>query len=86
MVHSNNKAGGTRPPREALLAVRYYDWIAHHARRAPGKVAAIDLASERRFTYAQLDARQRLIKAPLSRALFVFHLPAPTQKNRKEFP
>lgn len=68
------------------MAVRYYDWIAHHARRAPGKVPAIDLASERRFTYAQLDARQGLIKAPLTRALFLFfHLPAPTQKNRKEF-
>jgi len=32
-----------------VLAVRYYDWITHHARRAPGKVAAIDLASERRL-------------------------------------
>ena len=39
------------------MAVRYYDWIAHHARRAPGKVAAVDLASERRLTYAELDAR-----------------------------
>jgi fatty-acyl-CoA synthase len=57
MVHSNKKAGGTRPPREGLLAVRYYDWIAHHARRSPGKVAAIDLASQRRFTYLELDAR-----------------------------
>ncbi|QAU42334.1 hypothetical protein XH86_35180 [Bradyrhizobium guangdongense] len=34
------------------MAVRYYDWITHHARRAPGKVAAIDLASERRLSYA----------------------------------
>lgn len=39
------------------MAVRYYDWIAHHARRAPGKVAVIDLASERRFTYAEFDSR-----------------------------
>ncbi|MHC2752723.1 acyl-CoA synthetase (AMP-forming)/AMP-acid ligase II [Bradyrhizobium diazoefficiens] len=39
------------------MAVRYYDWIAHHGRRTPGKVAVIDLASERRFTYSQLDAR-----------------------------
>ena len=57
MVHGNKNAGGTRPPREGFLAVRYYDWIAHHARRTPGKVAAIDLASERRFTYSQFDAR-----------------------------
>lgn len=40
-----------------ILAVRYYDWIVHHGRRTPNKVAVIDLASERRFTYAQLDAR-----------------------------
>ena len=39
------------------MAVRYYDWIAHHGRRTPNKVAVIDLASERRFSYAQLDAR-----------------------------
>jgi fatty-acyl-CoA synthase len=57
MVHGNRGAGGTRPPKEELLAVRYYDWIAHHGRRTPGKVAVIDLASERRFTYSQMDAR-----------------------------
>jgi len=57
MVHGNRGAGGTRPPKEELLAVRYYDWIAHHGRRTPGKVAIIDLASERRFTYSQMDAR-----------------------------
>jgi fatty-acyl-CoA synthase len=57
MVQSNRDAGGTRPPREEFLAVRYYDWIVHHGRRTPNKVAVIDLASERRFTYAQLDAR-----------------------------
>ena len=39
------------------MAVRYYDWIAHFGRRTPNKTAAVDLASERRFTYAQFDAR-----------------------------
>ena len=39
------------------MAVRYYDWIVHHGRRTPDKVAVIDLASERRFTYSQMDAR-----------------------------
>jgi fatty-acyl-CoA synthase len=43
--------------RREILPVRYYDWIAHFARRTPHKVAAVDLASERRFTYAQLNAR-----------------------------
>jgi len=57
MVHGNKNAGGTRPPREGFLAVRYYDWIVHHGRRTPNKVAVIDLASERHFTYSQLDAR-----------------------------
>jgi fatty-acyl-CoA synthase len=33
------------------------DWIAHHARFAPGAEAAHDLASGRRFTYAAFDER-----------------------------
>ena len=33
------------------------DWIAHHARFSPGAEAAHDLASSRRFTYAQFDER-----------------------------
>ena len=39
------------------MPVRYYDWIAHFGRRTPEKVAVVDLASQRRFTYAQFDAR-----------------------------
>jgi fatty-acyl-CoA synthase len=38
-------------------AVRAADWIAYHARVAPGHVACIDLASSRQFTYAAFDAR-----------------------------
>ena len=40
-----------------MSSVRYYDWIAHFGRRTPDKIAAIDLASERRLSYAQFDAR-----------------------------
>ncbi|MFT4121559.1 acyl-CoA synthetase [Bradyrhizobium sp.] len=43
------------------MAVRHYDWIAHHARRTRDKVAAIDLASGRRLTYSQLDMRISLL-------------------------
>lgn len=39
------------------MPVRYYDWIAHFANRTPDKVAAVDLFTERRFSYAQFDAR-----------------------------
>ena len=39
------------------MPVRHYDWIAHFSRRTPDKVAVVDLFSERRFTYAQFDAR-----------------------------
>ena len=39
------------------MAVRYYDWIAHHSRRTPNKIAAVDLASGRRLSYSDLDAR-----------------------------
>ena len=40
-----------------MSSVRHYDWIAHFSRRTPDKCAAIDLASERRLSYAQFDAR-----------------------------
>jgi fatty-acyl-CoA synthase len=33
------------------------DWIAHHARFSPGQEAAHDLASDRRFTYAEFHDR-----------------------------
>ena len=39
------------------MPVRHYDWIAHFARRTPDKPAVIDLASERRLSFAQFDAR-----------------------------
>jgi fatty-acyl-CoA synthase len=42
---------------EETMPVRYYDWIAHYARRTPGKTAVIDLASERRLSYRQFDER-----------------------------
>jgi fatty-acyl-CoA synthase len=50
---------------EGLLAVRHYDWIAHHSRRAPAKIAAVDLASGRRFSYSQFDARISRLAAHL---------------------
>ena len=40
-----------------MSSVRYYDWIAHFGRRTPDKIAAIYLASDRRISYAQFDAR-----------------------------
>ena len=39
------------------MRVRYYDWIAHYARRTPHKVAAVDLFSKRSFSYVEFDAR-----------------------------
>jgi len=53
-----SKTGGARPlDVEETLSIRYYDWIAHFGRRTPDKVALVDLASGRRLSYAQLDAR-----------------------------
>jgi fatty-acyl-CoA synthase len=51
------------------LPVRHYDWIAHFGRRTPDKVAVVDLASGRRFTYAQFDARIARLAAHLRRGL-----------------
>jgi fatty-acyl-CoA synthase len=47
----------TAERREEALPVRYYDWIAHFGRRTPNKTAVIDLATDRRFTYAQFEQR-----------------------------
>src|SRR5262245_14607027 len=58
---------------EGQLAVRHYDWIAHHSRRAPNKIAVVDLASERRFTYAQFDARISRLATHLRDSLKVSH-------------
>ena len=41
------------------MSVRYYDWIAHYGRRTPGKIALVDLASGRRFSYGDLDHASR---------------------------
>ncbi len=51
------------------MPVRHYDWIAHFGRRTPDKVAAVDLASGRSFTYAQFDARISRLAAHLRRGL-----------------
>ena len=53
------------------MSVRYYDWIAHHGRRNPEKTALIDLASGRRFSYGELDARVSLLAGHLRDALEV---------------
>jgi fatty-acyl-CoA synthase len=52
-----DQAARDRRPWEEDLPVRHYDWIAHFGRRTPDKTAVIDLFSDRRFTYAQFDAR-----------------------------
>ncbi len=41
------------------MSVLASDWIAHHARFSPNKIAAVDVGSGRRFTYAALDDRVR---------------------------
>src|SRR5579859_1704445 len=54
-----------------MLAVRYYDWIAHFGRRTPDKIAVVDLASERRFTYREFDGRISRLATHLSHQLCV---------------
>jgi fatty-acyl-CoA synthase len=53
------------------MSVRYYDWIAHHGRRNPGKIALVDLASGRRFSYGELDQRISRLASHLRDALKV---------------
>jgi non-ribosomal peptide synthetase component F len=56
-VIKHNRRRKTAGPQEEILPVRHYDWIAHFGRRTPDKLAVVDLASGRRLTYAQFDAR-----------------------------
>ena len=53
----------SRPPGHG--AIRYYDWLDHHAANRPRKEAVRDLGSERRFSYADLDARADAMAAYL---------------------
>jgi len=39
------------------MSIRAYDWLAHHARRTPDRLAQTDLFSGRSFTYAQMNDR-----------------------------
>ncbi len=39
------------------MSFAYYDWIAHHAEARGHRTAAIDLATQRRFTYREWDER-----------------------------
>src|SRR5687767_1282192 len=62
----SSKTGGARPLGvEAILSVRYYDWIAHFSRRTPDKIALVELASGRRLSYSQLNDRASRLAAHL---------------------
>ena len=39
------------------MSFPYYDWIAHHAQMRGENTALIDLATQRRFTYTQMNDR-----------------------------
>ena len=39
------------------MSIPYYDCIAHHAKRRPHSLAAVDLATGRHYTYQALDER-----------------------------
>jgi len=47
-------------------AIPYFDWIAHHVGRRPRQLAIGDLATGRRFTYAELHERTDRLAAALA--------------------
>ena len=53
------------------MPVTAYDWLAHHARRTPGKIAAIDHFTQRRFTYTDFNARAEALAAHMALKLHV---------------
>jgi fatty-acyl-CoA synthase len=48
------------------MAFVYFDWISHHAETRGRRTALIDAATERRFTYAELDERIDRLAAHLA--------------------
>ncbi len=48
------------------MATKSSDWIAHHARTRPEKVASVDLGTGREFTYAEMDDRCSRLATVLS--------------------
>ncbi|GHE68042.1 acid--CoA ligase [Camelimonas fluminis] len=53
------------------MTVRYYDWIAHHAMRTPERLAVVNLADGREFSYAQMHDRIGRLATHLSAGLGV---------------
>src|ERR1035441_136137 len=49
----------------------YYDWIDHHARSTPKKLAVADLASDRRYTYREFRERIVSVASFLSKNLSI---------------
>ncbi|MFT6290206.1 MAG: fatty-acyl-CoA synthase [Ilumatobacter sp.] len=43
--------------REIEMTTKSFDWIAHHARTRPNKLASVDLGANRRFTYTEMNDR-----------------------------
>ena len=48
------------------VATKSFDWIAHHARTRPDKLASVDLGTGRRFSYAEMDDRCSRLAAALA--------------------
>ena len=55
------------------MSTRSYDWIAHHARTRPDRLAQHDLATGRTFTWAEMDDRCNRLAAALASELGVGH-------------
>ena len=53
----------SRPPSRG--AVPAYDWISHHRAHQPSKLAVRELATQRNFSYADLDGRADALAAYL---------------------
>ncbi|MGH1489413.1 MAG: acyl-CoA synthetase, partial [Acidimicrobiales bacterium] len=48
------------------MTTRSFDWIAHHARNRPTQIAQVDLATDRTFTWVQMNERTNRLANALS--------------------
>jgi len=47
------------------MSIQAIDWVAHHAQATPNKTAMVELAGQRRFSYAQMHERVGRVSAML---------------------
>ncbi len=55
------------------MSTRSYDWLAHHARTRPDRIAQVDLATDRSFTWLEMNERTNRLANALAGEFGIGH-------------